>query len=72
MSYLKEHDEHVATDLGWTAEVVYVECYLGTLMIEHCDQCPLMYVTCLHRRNEWEGPKEDQRLICQLCGVDGT
>lgn len=69
MSYLAEHDRHTATDIGWSADVLYLESALGTVMIEACDRCPLLFVSCAHEKNVWE---ENERLICTLCGADGT
>lgn len=70
MAYLKEHDEHIATDLWYTASVVYVSSSLGSILIEECDVCGYLDVACEHKRNEWND--EGTHLYCILCGVDGT
>lgn len=70
MSYLKEHDEHVAEQGSWSASIVYVESTLGALQVEQCDSCPLLMVRCEHRFNTWN--EAGTVLSCNLCGADGT
>lgn len=70
MSYLKEHDDHVAQNGHWSASIVYVESTLGVIQVEQCSECPLMFVRCDHKHNTWN--EEGTVLTCDLCGVDGT
>jgi len=70
MSYLREHDEHVQRDGGFSADYLTVTSYLGTVEVESCDQCPLVAVRCTHERNTWNA--DEAQLTCDLCGVDGT
>lgn len=70
MSYLREHDEHVAREDSWSVDVLYIESHLGTVMIEACDQCPLCYVSCTHEHCTWNDA--GTVLSCNLCGTDAT
>jgi hypothetical protein len=70
LSYLREHDEHVAAELytGWS--LVTVTSYLGTITVTECDACGYLEVFCDHDKNSWDF--YGQRLTCDLCGTDGT
>lgn len=70
MSYLREHDEHVDRDGGFSADCLTVTSYLGTIEIESCDRCPHLWVRCVHQHNTWNSA--GTQLTCDLCGVDGT
>jgi hypothetical protein len=70
MSYLREHDEHIARSGGFSADYVTATSWLGTIEIESCDSCPLLWVRCIHEHNTWN--TDGSQLTCDLCGVDGT
>jgi hypothetical protein len=70
VSYLREHDEHVDRDLWFSADYATVTSSLGTIEIESCNACPMLWVRCIHERNTWDA--EGTQLACDLCGVDGT
>lgn len=70
MSYLKEHDQHVAERGGWSADVVYLSSYLGEVDIDSCDRCPYLEARCIHKYNSWN--VEGTILTCNLCGKEGT
>lgn len=70
MSYLREHDEHVARTGGFSADYVTATSSLGTIQIETCDRCPILWARCIHERNTWNAART--QLTCDLCGVDGT
>lgn len=69
MSYLREHDRHVDRDLFVTFNVIEVTSFLGTIIVETCETCPLMQVNCIHRRTTWV---TRTMLTCDLCGMDCT
>lgn len=60
-------------------KVIYLENEEGSVQLEICknDSCHYIRTLCEHRVNEWvftrnqEDP-EEQKLICKLCGADGT
>ena len=50
-------------------KVIETEDYEIILMV--CDQCPHIETTyCMHKKNVWN--KEETKLTCTLCGIDGT
>ncbi len=71
MSYLKEHDEHIATEGFATFHVIIVNSFLGEISIEYCMTCGYEIVHCLHKVNTYINT-EDMQLICNLCGEEGT
>lgn len=70
MSYLKEHDDHIAEVGNSTFNVIYVSSYLGGIEIQECTKCGYLIVKCDHQFNAWDG--EGIHLLCTLCGADGT
>lgn len=43
---------------------------VGMVAIEVCKTCLYAATTCLHTKSTWR--KGGKRLLCDLCGVDGT
>lgn len=82
MSYLREHDEHVRAAGGYSADIISVTSFLGTIEVEQCTTCGYYHVRCLHENNTWHDTDgqplpssrvmEGQHLYCDLCGSEGT
>lgn len=65
------HREHVRMDGSYQARVVYVSNEDGTVQLEFCTTCAEpVGVLCEHVNNDWKD--NGTRLICRLCGADGT
>lgn len=87
MAYLKEHEDHVRADGGYSANVFMMSNVDGEVQVEACDKCDQVSVTCLHRKNTWHDEdgepipmfeilsgngRNGVALLCDLCGADGT
>jgi hypothetical protein len=72
MSYLKEHDDHVAKNGGASLAAVSLISYLGEITLLICNDCPYEKFYCEHVFNDWVGEEPTAVLICRLCGTDGT
>lgn len=70
MSYLREHDEHVQQDGGWSAVIINISGPLGTISADVCEKCDYQIAWCTHERNSWNIAGTE--LTCDLCGADGT
>lgn len=70
VSYIRQHDEHVKRDRGFSASIVTVMGAIGSIHLEQCESCLHMTIVCLHSRNSWN--LSGTVLTCDLCGVDGT
>lgn len=59
-------------------KIKYLENKDGGVEIGFCGDCGIAtYVLCEHKNNKWiytrnEVNPEEQKLICELCGMDGT
>lgn len=59
-------------------KIVYVSNDEGSVELEICKNCSnILTTTCEHTKNTWvytrnEANPEEQKLICQLCGAEGT
>lgn len=62
------------------SKVVYVGNEEGDVELEICtnDECAkVIRAKCEHIRNKWvytrnQGDPDEQKLVCDLCGADGT
>jgi hypothetical protein len=59
-------------------KIVYFTNHEDSLELEICNDCfKIVETRCEHLRNIWvstcnEEDSEEQKLICMLCGADGT
>jgi hypothetical protein len=60
-------------------KVLYLEHEDGSVQLEICknDRCAHITTLCEHKYDEWvytrnEEDPEEKKLICKLCGADGT
>lgn len=64
------HAEH---HQSYGLRVEYLENEKGSVEISFCDVCGKALSTlCEHKKNTWQGEGDNQRLLCDLCGADGT
>lgn len=57
--------------------IVYLDNDDGIVQLEICKKCANINAICEHVKNKWVYTRnqvnpEEQKLICQLCGADGT
>lgn len=58
-------------------KIVYLSTDEGSVQLSICEECSHIETLCEHTQNKWvytrnqEDPDE-QKLICKLCGIDGT
>lgn len=45
----------------------------GSVQVAFCETCgEVTSIRCEHKKNTWLGEEGNQKLICDLCGKDGT
>lgn len=74
----KAHQRHVEASGLISYTIRRIDNELGSIELEICDSCYYIVTHCLHTKCTWHGEySEDldtgsQKLLCDLCGIDGT
>lgn len=65
------HEAHEHEDGGAAYKTLFLhELYEGYVQIDICTKCHYVKAACLHSYNHWIN--DEEMLVCDLCGLDGT